>query len=200
MKEESYLRSSAPWVPYKIPPIVERDNPSDMYALGWDHALADAYPDDPTNTNPSQFLKWKKVESEINNLHPFAVYLETNQSGVTQAKVELNSSIYTGIGTYSSHGISGLNSFVNATQGYVTVSANVVNNSISEDFSINWGDNSTNRVTYNGNSEQTYVETRIAYLSSLQGGGWEVRQIIFGNLSVLTGCYDGKPTICLIQT
>jgi hypothetical protein len=197
MREEYYLRSAAPWVPYKIPPIVERDNPSDMYALGWDHDLADAHPD-PTNTNPSQFLKWKKIESRI--VHPFAVYLETNQEGVTQAKVELNSSIYTGIGTYSSHNISGLNSLVNATQGYVTVSANVVNNSISGNFSVNWGSSSTNRVTYNGNSEQTYVEARIAYLYTVSGGGWEVRQIAFGNLTVLTGCYDGKPTICLIQT
>jgi hypothetical protein len=53
--------SRTPWVPYKIPPIVERENPSDVYALGWDQDLADSCAGDPTQTNPTQFLKWEKV-------------------------------------------------------------------------------------------------------------------------------------------
>ncbi len=185
--------SRTPWVPYKIPPIVERENPSDVYALGWDHDLADSYDGDPTATNPTQFLKWKKVEAS-RSTHPFAVYLQTNQNGTVQARVESDSIIYTGIGTYSSHNISGLNTFVNAVQGYVTVSASVSNGIVSSGFSLNWGSSSTNR------ANASYVEARIAYLYSVNGGGWEVIQMVFGNMTTITGCYNGDPIVYLVQT
>jgi hypothetical protein len=191
--------SRTPWFAYKIPPVVERENPSDVYALGWDHDLADSYDGDPTATNPTQFLKWKKVEASGSS-HPFAVYLQTNSNGLTQVRVEASSIVYAGIGTYEGISISGLNTLVNPVEGYVTISADVENNAISSaGFTVNWGDDTSARAVWNGNNEQTYLEARIAYLYSINGQ-WSVRQIVFGNLTAMTGCYDGKPTIVLIQT
>jgi hypothetical protein len=48
------------WVPFRIPPVVDRQTPDEVYVLGWNHELADAHPD-PTNTNPTPFLEWKQV-------------------------------------------------------------------------------------------------------------------------------------------
>jgi hypothetical protein len=46
-----------PWVPYKIPPVVERESPNDVYALSFSDN-AQAIP----QTNPSKFLEWKKID------------------------------------------------------------------------------------------------------------------------------------------
>lgn len=55
MNKEFYPKSSAPWIPYKIPPVVSRENPNEVYALSFsDEAV--------TETNPSKFLEWRKID------------------------------------------------------------------------------------------------------------------------------------------
>jgi|694.fasta_scaffold17753_13 hypothetical protein len=49
--------SRTPWVPYKIPPVVEKENPDDVYALSFSDD-AQVVP----QTNPSKFLEWKKID------------------------------------------------------------------------------------------------------------------------------------------
>jgi hypothetical protein len=97
--------SRTPWFAYKIPPIVERENPSDVYALGWDHDLADSYDGDPTATNPTQFLKWKKVEAS-GGCVGLALYIKPFTSGVPPVTVK---QVWIGAGTIAGQLPSGFN-------------------------------------------------------------------------------------------
>lgn len=132
-------------------------------------------------------------------LHPWAIYKKTEDS-VTYFKIELNSRVYSGTGSYDNIAVTGLNAWIGAQEGYILLKGTVVENEVTA-HSIEWGeDGSTPRAEFDGTSkEQTDVTIRLGY-AYLDEDNWKIRQDVFGQLTLITTCYDGKPCLCYMQT
>lgn len=154
------------------------------------------YTGSPAITETPQTIQSQAAEE---TLHPWAIYSSTDSNGDTIVKIELNSRVYKGTGTYDNIAVTGLDSWIPPQEGYVILNGTVLNNEITN-LSITWGDDgSTERATFNTNNEQTRVTIRLAYLYQ-EEESWRIRQDVFGQLTAITTCYDAKPTICFIQT
>jgi hypothetical protein len=131
-------------------------------------------------------------------LHPWKVYQRT-EDNETQFKIDLNSKVYSGTGSYDNIAVTGLNSWTQAVTGYVVLKGSVSNHEITS-LSIVWGDSgSTQRAEFNSNNEQTDVTIRLGYIYQ-ENNAWQIRQDVFGQLTVITTCYQTKPCLCFIQT
>lgn len=131
--------------------------------------------------------------------HPWKIY-KTTSNNVTQVKIEYNSKVYSGTGSYDNIAVTGLDSWTQAETGYVVLKGSVSNHEITS-LSIVWGDDgSTQRAEFNSNNEQTDVTIRLGYIYQDENDAWQIRQDVFGQLTIITTCYQTKPCLCFIQT
>jgi len=132
-------------------------------------------------------------------LHPWAIYEKTEGAG-TFFKLEYNSRVYSGTGSYTNIPVQGLDTWISANIGYVILKGTVVQNVVTTQR-IQWGDDgATLRAEFDGTTnEQTFVSIRLGY-AYFDAGVFKVRQDVFGQLTLITTCYDSKPCLCYIQT
>lgn len=133
--------------------------------------------------------------------HPWKIDIRTNPDNSVDVKVDLNSRVHKGIGTWDQHTVVGLNSWTSFETGYVVVWATIVDGDIEPPLNIDWAV-TNNRVEADGQNQPTYAEYRIAYLyydTSTDPATPKVLQIAHSNLTVIHGCYNGKPVVSFVQ-
>lgn len=154
------------------------------------------YTESPTITEEPQTIQ-SQAATDI--IHPWKIY-KTTSNDVTQVKIEYNSNVYSGTGSYDNIAVTGLDSWTQAETGYVVLKGSVSNHEITS-LSIVWGDDgSTQRAEFNSNNEQTDVTIRLGYIYQDENDAWQIRQDVFGQLTIITTCYQTKPCLCFIQT
>ena len=127
-------------------------------------------------------------------IHPFKIYSEVNDTGSASVKVESESFVYSGFGSFSTTAIAGLNSWTSASQGYVIVAAEVASNGSVTSQEILWGQASLGtRVTF-ANNVQTAYRFPIAYLYFVDTA-LQIRQLAFTDKTLVTVCVDGKGAV-----
>jgi hypothetical protein len=131
--------------------------------------------------------------------HPWQITSRVDGGGI-QFKIEEESKIFRGTGTFNTFPVSGLNEWVTANIGYIILESTIVDYEIT-DSEIIWGAGSDlTRAEYDSTEDfQTITRIRIGeiYLNEF---GLQVRQMVFSNLTPITTCYDGNTTICLFPT
>jgi hypothetical protein len=126
-------------------------------------------------------------------IHPFKIYSRV-EGGVTEVKVESESFVYSGFGSFSTTAIAGLNSWTDAVQGYVIVVAEVSAGGTVTSQEILWGQASLGtRVTF-ANRVQTAYRFPIAYLYFVDTA-LQIRQLAFTDKTLVTVCVDGKGAV-----
>jgi hypothetical protein len=132
--------------------------------------------------------------------HPWQISKKT-ENDMVYFRVNANSSVFAGVGTFEEVSISGLGLWVGEMDGYVTLHGTVENNQLTG-LEVVWGegDGGEQRAEYDDENRQTLLKTRLGLIYNNEDGALSVRQEAFSNFTAITSCYDGKPTICLIQT
>jgi hypothetical protein len=136
-------------------------------------------------------LKWEVGSGGGGGPHPWKITLITLPDETVQAKVEINSRVHKGLGTWDNYTVVGLNAFTGVSEGYVVVWATIVDGDVDGDLNIDWG-TTNERVEYGGEGNQTYAEHRIAYLYQDENDAWQVLQIAHSNLTLIDSCDNGK--------
>lgn len=126
--------------------------------------------------------------------HPFKIYSEVNSDGETLVKVESASSVFKGFDSFDTTAITGLDSFIGASGGYVIVKAQVSTNGTVTSQEIIWGLSSLGtRITFD-EEKQTEYRFPIAFLFFVNGV-LQIRQLAFTDKTLVTVCVDGKGAV-----
>ena len=130
--------------------------------------------------------------------HPWQVTLRT-ENGVTQYKVDFNSTLYSGLGSFNNLAVTGLDFWATASVGYLYLFG-VVENGICTDASIQGpAEIPSDRVDFVG-VEQNSFSALIAYLYDDGSGGITVQQRAFHDFTIINACINGRPSIYPIAT
>lgn len=132
------------------------------------------------------------------NPHPWQVLLRT-ENGSTEYKVELNSNLYSGIGSWDNINITGLDFWTPISEGFLVLFG-VVSDGVCTEASIQ-GPQAvpSDRIDF-VDEEQSSFASQIAYLYQGADGGWVVRQLAFSDKTLVAICVDGKSAIYPIST
>lgn len=132
------------------------------------------------------------------SIHPFKIYSRT-EGEATEVKVESASSVYSGLGSFATTTITGLDSWTGAAQGYVIVAAEVSAGGTVTSQEILWGQPSLGtRITF-VSDVQTAYRFPIAYLYFVDTA-LQIRQLAFTDKTLVTLCVNGKSATYPIST
>lgn len=130
--------------------------------------------------------------------HPWQILLRTNEDGEPEFKVELNSNLYSELGTWTTIPITGLNAWTLASAGYVTLKGTISSGVVLGAEIIGPLVDLPERITFSG-STQIDFSIQLGYLFS-QGGQIAVRQTSFHNFTLFNSCVNGNPAIYPLAT
>jgi hypothetical protein len=130
--------------------------------------------------------------------HPWQILLRLNEDGDPEFKVELNSDLYSGLGTWDEVPITGLNTWIAASTGYITLRGTVSSGVVVGAEIIGPLVDLPERVVFSG-STQTDFSALLGYLS-FQDEQLTVRQISYQNFTLINSCINGNPAIYPIVT
>lgn len=133
-------------------------------------------------------------DNAVFNPHPWQVLLRTTEDEITEYKVELNSNLYSGIGSWDNINITGLDFWTPISEGFLVLFG-VVSGGVCTEASIQ-GPQAvpSDRIDFVG-EEQSSFASQIAYLYQDVDGGWVVRQLAFSDLTLVDFCVNGKSAI-----
>lgn len=122
--------------------------------------------------------------------HPFKIYRRAMDE-VVEFKVELESKVYSGLGSFEITEITGLDSWTAAEVGYVIILGVLSGSSVTSQ-EILWGQESLgNRITFEEDT-QTEYRVPIAYLYLDENDSLKIRQLAFIDKTIVTVCVNGK--------
>jgi len=132
--------------------------------------------------------------------HPWAVTIRKDTESETyQYKVDYNSTLYKGLGSFDNIAVTGLDSWATASVGYLYLFG-VVNFGICTAASIQGPEEiPSNRIDFTDDN-QTSFSALIAYLYDDGNGGIAVQQRAFHDFTLVDLCVNGGPTIYPIAT
>lgn len=126
--------------------------------------------------------------------HPWKITLRTDEFDNIQFKVELNSKLYSSLTNWNSITISGLNTWTNASVGYILLSGTVSNGACTKASIQGPKSLPTNKTNFTNGSQTSFV-TQLGYLYQDDGGNFLVRQNAFHNFTLFGLCINGNPAI-----
>lgn len=155
--------------------------------------LGGVHPKTGFNTSP-------KRQSTGGNVprHPWQVTLRT-ENGVTQYKVDFNSTLYSGLASFDNIEVTGLDFWATASAGYLYLFG-VVENGICTDASIQGPEEIPSDRVDLIDGEQNSFSTIIAYLYDDGNGGIAVQQRAFHDLTLINTCINGVSSLYPIAT
>jgi hypothetical protein len=130
--------------------------------------------------------------------HPWQILLRLNEDEDPEFKVDLNSDLYSGLGDWSEVPITGLDTWIAASTGYVTLKGTVSSGVVIGAEIIGPLVDLPERVVFSG-SAQTDFSTLLGYLF-FQDGQIAVRQISSQNFTLFNSCVSGNPALYPIAT
>jgi len=130
--------------------------------------------------------------------HPWQILLRLNEDGDPEFKVELNSNLYSSLGAWDIIPITGINTWILASTGYVTLKGTVSSGIVIGAEIIGPLVDLPERVVFSG-STQTDFSALLGYLF-FQDGQIAVRQISSHNFTLFNSCINGNPAIYPIAT
>lgn len=124
-------------------------------------------------------------------IHPFKIYKRV-EDGLEEVKVESASSVYSGISSFTTIPITGLDFWTTASVGYVII-LGVISGGIVTSQEIIWGQPTLgSRISFSGGA-QTGYRVPIAYLYRDENGSLRIRQLSFTDKTIMDSCVDGNP-------
>jgi hypothetical protein len=142
-------------------------------------------------------IEWNLIEATSTLFHPWKISLRETDGG-TEFKVELNSRLYSGLGSWDNIDVDGLNSWSGVSEGYIILFG-VVENGVCTEASIE-GPQSTlsDRIDF-VDEEQNGFAVQLGFLYQ-SDDSWQVRQNAFHNFTIIDTCVGGKLAIYPIAT
>jgi hypothetical protein len=130
--------------------------------------------------------------------HPWKISLRT-ENDVVQYKVELNSALYSGLGSFSNIEVTGLDFWAEASEGYLYLFG-VIEDGVCTEASIQGpAEIPSDRIEFN-DDEQNSFSTIIGYIYEDENGNLVVKQDAFHNFTLFNICVNGNPAIYPIAT
>jgi hypothetical protein len=123
--------------------------------------------------------------------HPWQILLRTENDNV-EYKVESASSLYSGLGSWDSVEITGLDVWQGASEGYVVLKG-VVSNGACSSASIEIQGGLDDRIEFS-DDDQTSFTTQIGFIFE-EGDSLSVRQNAFHNFTLIDSCVNGNSAI-----
>lgn len=132
--------------------------------------------------------------------HPFQVTLQLDGSN-WQRKIDLNSRFFTNLGSFSQTSVPNLNTWANASAGYILLEGTITSNSISSLAFVS-AETRGDAITLTGtspNQTQSKFRISIAYIYE-DGDGLSVQQEVHGHLAGTRICFGGVTCIYPLVT
>jgi hypothetical protein len=142
-------------------------------------------------------IEWNPIEATSSLVHPWKIYLRETDGG-TEFKVELNSRLYSGLGSWNNISVDGLNSWSGVSGGYIILFG-VVEDGVCTEASIE-GPQTTlsDRIDF-VDEEQNSFAVQLGFLYQ-SDDSWQVRQNAFHNFTLINTCVNGIPSIYPMPT
>jgi len=130
--------------------------------------------------------------------HPWKIELRRNNSGSYEFRVNLNSNLYSSLGSFSSVVVSGLGVWNGAGVGFILLNGSV-SNGICSFANVVGPTILSQRISFSGKN-QTAFSTKLGYIYSSGSGTLSVIQNAHHDFTLIETCVDGKPAIYPIAT
>ena len=125
--------------------------------------------------------------------HPWQVLLRT-EDDVTQYKIDFNSTLYRGLGSFSNIAVTGLDFWDTASVGYLYLFGVIEDGECTEASIQGPEDTPSDRIEFI-DDEQNSFSVLIAYLYEDEGGAIAVQQRAFHDFTLMQTCIDGKAAL-----
>ena len=130
--------------------------------------------------------------------HPWQVLLRTKNK-ILQYKIDFNSTLYQGLGSFSNIAVTGLDFWDTASVGYLYLFGTIKNGVCTKASIEGPEDIPSDRIEFI-DDEQNSFSVLIAYLYEDENSNIIVQQRAFHDFTLINSCINGKPAIYPIAT
>jgi hypothetical protein len=125
--------------------------------------------------------------------HPWKISLRTEEN-VVQYKVELNSALYSGLGSFANIEVTGLNFWASASEGYLYLFGVIEDGECTEASIQGPEEVPSDRIEFIDDEQNTF-STIIGYIYNDENENLVVKQDAFQNFTLMQTCIDGKSAL-----